>query len=88
MSDVGAMESGEEQELYFSQATTTREKLALYLHTLASRMERGVVHLGLQEVTIPEFVAMKIELEEMHNAGNVSFELEMELTWPVFLRAE
>ncbi|NJP04524.1 MAG: amphi-Trp domain-containing protein [Chloroflexaceae bacterium] len=53
--------------------------IAHRLRRIADSIEHGQLSLIGHDITIPDIIHMKIELEEEEN----SFELEIELSWPV-----
>lgn len=78
-------QSNDDQELFHSEGKQATTEVASRLRTIADKLEQGSMMLGDQQVTVPENVVLKIELEEQHDGdiAPINFEIEVEIMWPV-----
>ena len=79
-----------EVEFFFSEGMQPTKQVADRLRAMADKLEQGSLMLGETQVTIPENVVLKVELEEEHNGdiAPVNFEIEVEIMWPVRMQAD
>jgi amphi-Trp domain-containing protein len=61
---------------------------AARLREIADQLERGALELAGDSITAPDAVALKIELEEIRDGEQTSFELEVEVRWPLPWKSE
>lgn len=80
----------DEEELFFTEKLMAPAAIAQQLRTFADQLEQGSMSLDDETFDIPEYVALKIELEEEHNGdiAPVNFEIEVEITWPVRMQED
>jgi amphi-Trp domain-containing protein len=85
-----ATEIATETELYFKEGMQPTVDVASRLRKMADQLEAGSIRLGNKHVKIPEYLVMKIELEEEHNGdiAPINFEIEIELVWPVRMQED
>ncbi len=72
----------EELELELER-TIQPAKVAQRLRSLADQLVAGAVTIDEEVIPIPDSVYLTIEFEEQHEDDDVSFEIEVELAWPV-----
>lgn len=80
----------DEEELFFSEKLMAPAAIAQQLRAFADQLEQGSMSLDDETFDVPEYVALKIELEEEHNGdiAPVNFEIEVEITWPVRMQED
>jgi hypothetical protein len=72
---------GKESILYMENQITTRMAAARRLRELAHKIEARQFEMGDYEISLPQRLDMKVELDEHMIVGDRVIELEIEIGW-------